>query len=97
MRHSTGCFTIFTSLAALYVYLRIRLEIRDQGKGMAPVEDHDSTNFGVGLFGIRERIRQLKGRLQIVSGHGQGTAVIASVPDSGKPAFTSDAVQATSN
>jgi signal transduction histidine kinase len=73
----------------------IRLEIRDQGRGMTPVDDHDSTNFGVGLFGIRERIRQLKGRLQIVSGHGQGTAVIASVPDSGKPAFASDTVQAS--
>jgi signal transduction histidine kinase len=75
----------------------IRLEIRDHGKGMDCLEDHNGTSFGVGLFGIRERIRQLKGRLEIISGRGEGTRVIASVPDSGKAAFASDSVQLTSS
>jgi signal transduction histidine kinase len=77
----------------------IRLEIRDQGKGMVPVEDQgkDNTSFGVGLFGIRERIRQLKGRLEIISSEGKGTTVIASVPDFGKASIAAGALELTSN
>jgi signal transduction histidine kinase len=59
----------------------VMLEVRDEGKGMAPIEENDPTRFGVGLFGIRERIRQLKGRLDIVSAPGQGTKIIASIPE----------------
>lgn len=59
----------------------IRLEVCDQGIGMDNVED--GKGLGVGLLGIRERIRQLDGTLQIVSGDGQGTMVIATVP--GRP------------
>jgi len=59
----------------------IRLEVRDEGIGMNSAED--GTGLGVGLLGIRERIRQLEGELQIVSNDGQGTVVIASVP--GRP------------
>lgn len=76
----------------------IRLEVRDQGKGMVPAEGQDdATTFGVGLFGIRERIRQLKGRLEIVSSEGQGTTVSASVPDIGKGPIGTDAMEFTSN
>ena len=71
----------------------IRLQIRDQGKGMLTVDDSDGTSFGVGLFGIRERIRQLKGKLEIVSQEGQGTTIIARVPDSANSSTLSDSVQ----
>jgi signal transduction histidine kinase len=56
----------------------IRLEVRDEGIGMNSGED--GAGLGVGLLGIRERIRQLEGKLQIVSNDGQGTIVIATVP-----------------
>jgi len=56
----------------------VRLEVRDHGIGMNNTED--GTGLGVGLLGIRERIRQLDGKLQIISANGQGTLVIATVP-----------------
>jgi two-component system, NarL family, sensor kinase len=71
----------------------IRLQICDQGKGMQTVDDGDGTGFGVGLFGIRERIRQLKGKLEIVSQEGQGTTIIARVPDSANSSALPDTVQ----
>jgi signal transduction histidine kinase len=71
----------------------IRLQIRDQGKGMLTVDDGGGTSFGVGLFGIRERIRQLKGKLEIVSQEGQGTTIIARVPDSANSSPLPDTVQ----
>jgi hypothetical protein len=59
---------------------QVTLEVADRGKGMAP----DSTNnrqvhVGVGISGIRERVRQLNGQLAIESGP-QGTAVRATFP-----------------
>ena len=71
----------------------IRLQIRDQGKGMLTVDDGGGTSFGVGLFGIRERIRQLKGKLEIVSQEGQGTTIIARVPDCANSSPLPDTVQ----
>jgi signal transduction histidine kinase len=71
----------------------IRLQIRDQGKGMLTVDDGGGTSFGVGLFGIRERIRQLKGKLEIVSQEGQGTTIIARVPDFANSSPLPDTVQ----
>lgn len=62
----------------------VKLEIRDQGKGM-PAEILDALNrgiagrLGVGLRGIRERIRQLGGKLEVSSCEG-GTVVIAVAP-----------------
>ncbi len=53
---------------------KVTLEIRDQGKGMPmPVR------AGVGIQGMRERVRQLGGRLEIESGSG-GTRVTAIFP-----------------
>jgi signal transduction histidine kinase len=60
----------------------IRLLVRDEGVGMmTPVEGTDGSGLGVGLLGIRERIRQLEGKLEIVSDKGKGTAVIATIPN----------------
>lgn len=43
---------------------------------------HNPTGMGlgVGLLGIRERIRQLDGKLEILSGEGKGTLVTATIP-----------------
>jgi signal transduction histidine kinase len=58
---------------------KIRLQIADEGVGMPATKESDG--FGVGLLGIRERIRQLDGKLEISSLEGKGTAVVATVPD----------------
>ena len=59
----------------------IRVEVRDQGKGM-PSGSNGSRGrrrMGVGIQGMRERITQLGGRFDIRSGK-NGTTVVASVP-----------------
>ncbi|MGB9478463.1 MAG: response regulator [Candidatus Acidiferrum sp.] len=58
----------------------IRLQVRDEGVGMTLSQEPDATGLGVGLLGIRERIRQLDGKLEIVSDTGKGTVVIAVIP-----------------
>ena len=60
----------------------LRVEIQDQGKGIPPekqVELSSSARTGVGFRGMRERLRQLGGILEIQS-DGTGTAVIATLP-----------------
>ena len=66
----------------------IKLQVRDDGVGMIPPESPDTTGLGVGLLGIRERIRQLDGKLEIISSKGQGTLVVATVPS--RPRTTAD-------
>ena len=62
---------------------QVRLLVQDQGRGIpASILDHlnDSlADLGVGIAGMRERVRQLGGRLEIQS-HGQGTTVKARLP-----------------
>jgi PAS domain S-box-containing protein len=55
----------------------LRLEVRDAGKGMPKAAA--SSSSGVGLRGIRERLRYLGGKLELESSE-SGTAVIALVP-----------------
>jgi len=59
------------------------LVIRDFGKGipsdMLECFNHKGTNVGVGLAGIRERVRELGGSFEIQSGR-QGTVLQASIP-----------------
>jgi signal transduction histidine kinase len=57
----------------------IRMTVRDRGNGMAarPAASHEG--MGVGIAGMRERLRQLGGQLEIDSGTG-GTAVTAILP-----------------
>src|SRR5437868_3827676 len=62
----------------------VRVEVRDKGKGI-PAEKqaqmHLNGTPGVGIRGMRERIRQLGGNLEIsCDGHGKGTAVEARLP-----------------
>ena len=57
---------------------QLRLKVEDQGKGMIlPAfgkDDREGAILGVGISGIRERVRQLGGQMQIRSGE-WGTAV----------------------
>ena len=61
----------------------VRLEVSDKGKGMPPSREEAAGQdwigtFGVGLRGMNERIRQLGGKLDLVSGP-EGTTITASV------------------
>jgi two-component system, NarL family, sensor kinase len=61
---------------------QISLEVEDRGKGIPPAkrEAMDSGGTpGVGIRGMRERVRQLGGVLEIRSA-GDGTLVVARLP-----------------
>jgi PAS domain S-box-containing protein len=60
----------------------ITLEIWDRGKGL-PMQDGEPAKFGVGIPGMRERLEQLGGRLEIQSGSA-GTRVLAILPSQAK-------------
>jgi PAS domain S-box-containing protein len=57
------------------------IEVRDEGKGISPgrMAEIEACGSGVGIAGIRERLRQFGGELKIVS-NGSGTLVQAQVP-----------------
>jgi two-component system, NarL family, sensor kinase len=61
----------------------VLLRIRDQGQGMDVSVDGSSDDqiqgMGVGIPGMRQRLKQLGGRLDITSGH-HGTTIVAKVP-----------------
>ncbi len=60
----------------------IQLKVIDNGKGMpseAKSNGEGVTQLGVGILGMRERLYQLKGTLDIQSGK-KGTTIVASVP-----------------
>ena len=61
---------------------KVMLEIRDFGHGIPPERlksfEARGANFGVGLAGMRERLRELGGRLEIRSGH--GTIISVTMP-----------------
>jgi PAS domain S-box-containing protein len=59
----------------------LRIEVRDEGKGI-PIQrlaEIQSRGSGVGIGGIRERLRQFHGEMRIES-DGSGTTVLASIP-----------------
>jgi signal transduction histidine kinase len=62
----------------------VRIEVRDQGKGIAPdkkLELLSAGTPGVGIRGMRERLRQLGGTMEINSaGNGSGTQVVVQLP-----------------
>src|SRR5947207_11407047 len=61
----------------------VQLEVRDEGKGIPPekLSEMAATGApGVGIRGMRERIHQLGGRLEISSdGSGKGTVVLVTL------------------
>jgi signal transduction histidine kinase len=61
---------------------RVRIAVQDQGKGISPAKQADlnsSDRAGVGFRGMRERLRNLDGTLEVQS-DATGTTVIASLP-----------------
>lgn len=60
---------------------QVTIEVRDQGKGMSPekLAEIQSYGSGVGIRGMRERVRQFDGHLQIES-DSSGTRVFVSLP-----------------
>ena len=54
----------------------LRLELRDDGDGFKVRDRHD----GLGLPGMRERVEQMGGTLQISSARGKGTDVLVTLP-----------------
>ncbi|HUI77407.1 MAG TPA: PAS domain S-box protein [Bryobacteraceae bacterium] len=67
--------------------LRLRLELRDDGAGLRSEVREDAERgtpvLGVGLSGMRERVRQLQGRLEIES-NGSGCVVRSVFPTNGQ-------------
>ena len=79
----------YSGSATAYVRARsdsgeVRLEIGDFGKGIS--KDSKQTDhgpvaaLGVGIQGMKERVRQLSGKLEITSRQGKGTLVTAILP-----------------
>ncbi len=54
------------------------LEVRDDGVGFDPL---DSFPGHLGLHSMQERVSSLSGLLQIESAPGQGTSILAQVPE----------------
>jgi PAS domain S-box-containing protein len=59
----------------------LTIDIQDQGKGMSPARlaEIQSQGSGVGIRGIRERLRQFEGNLKIESGS-SGTRILVTIP-----------------
>src|SRR5882762_377216 len=53
----------------------VRLELRDNGAGFEIKDRQD----GLGLTGMRERVEQMNGKLEITSARGKGTKVVAAL------------------
>jgi PAS domain S-box-containing protein len=73
---STADIKLWHERSKLYV------EIRDQGCGFPPAQEpsQQRTQLGVGISGMRERVKQLDGDFEISSVPGQGTTVRATLP-----------------
>jgi signal transduction histidine kinase len=69
---------------------RVNLQVADHGRGIPSASLEPGSNVrsivGVGIAGMRERMRQLGGRLEIESGD-DGTCIKATLPIAGANAF----------
>jgi signal transduction histidine kinase/PAS domain-containing protein len=59
----------------------LTLEVQDEGRGMAPekLSEIQSRGFGVGIRGMRERVHQFSGTMNIKS-DGSGTQISVAIP-----------------
>ncbi|MBX3027311.1 PAS domain-containing protein [bacterium] len=81
-RHS-GSPTV--SIRLLRTAAEVRLEVRDAGRGLGAPSDAPPAaqgRVGVGIAGMRERLRHLGGRLEIASSE-RGTRITAVLPSAG--------------
>jgi two-component system, NarL family, sensor kinase len=60
---------------------RVLIEVRDQGRGIPKekLAEIQTRGSGVGIRGMRERLRQFQGEV-IIDSAGTGTAVVATIP-----------------
>jgi signal transduction histidine kinase len=58
----------------------VRLEIRDDGRGFEPDASPSGDESGLGLVGMRERLRLLGGALEVTSRPGGPTTLTATLP-----------------
>jgi len=60
----------------------IRITVEDDGRGFNPriLEKKAKKNEGFGLFNVRERLRHLRGQMEVQSTKGKGTTVILTAP-----------------
>ena len=63
-----------------YKAKELRLELRDDGDGFKMKRRND----GVGLTGMRERVEQMGGELEISSSRGKGTKITVLLPCNGE-------------
>ena len=63
-----------------YKAKELRLDLTDDGDGFKVKDRHD----GVGLVGMRERVAQMGGELEIVSSRGKGTKITVLLPCNGE-------------
>lgn len=66
-----------------YKAKELRLELRDDGDGFRVKDGHD----GLGLLGMRERVEQMGGALEITSARGKGTKITVLLPCNGEAAL----------
>ncbi len=61
---------------------QIEMMISDDGKGIPKdyFESKDLKNYGIGLFGMKERLKNFDGNIKINSAPGEGTNIIIKVP-----------------
>jgi signal transduction histidine kinase len=73
---------------------KIYVEVRDHGKGMSQerLAEVQSQGIGVGIRGMRERMRQLHGELTIES-NALGTRIFATLPAKTAPAKGQSTIQ----
>jgi signal transduction histidine kinase len=75
------------ALTLSYMEDVVTLDVRDDGKGFAPATVTRNGHGGYGLTGMRQRLGNVAGTLEIESEPGGGTAISASVPAvGGQPA-----------
>jgi ligand-binding sensor domain-containing protein/signal transduction histidine kinase len=68
------------AIRLLFEPRKVCIEIIDDGCGFDPTNQTTIQAGHFGVAGMRERVEQLGGSLQVASGPGQGTRVIAAVP-----------------
>jgi PAS domain S-box-containing protein len=74
---------------------QVLVEVSDQGCGLHSIARGRNTRLGVGIAGMRERVKQLNGVFEMESRPGHGTTVRAVLPfvmqdPQGNPAFSTE-------